>query len=171
MKYRFQVHKRAFDIETAPNSTFQSETPIRVEKTPFQVQIAESRDNEILSFFVNRRIYQVEIERDLEGYPSGIYVNEEYYPASLLKIDKLFYFKPRPQRSTRSGLVKSFIPGYIQKVFFQTGESVQEGDIVLIHEAMKMENEIRAPISGIIKTMGVKEGDNVLANRLLFEIE
>ncbi|MBN2346961.1 MAG: acetyl-CoA carboxylase biotin carboxyl carrier protein subunit, partial [Candidatus Aminicenantes bacterium] len=44
-------------------------------------------------------------------------------------------------------------------------------DIVLIHEAMKMENEIRAPKSGVIKSMGVQEGDNILANHLLFEIE
>jgi len=36
---------------------------------------------------------------------------------------------------------------------------------------MKMENEIRAPKSGGIKSMGVQEGDNVLANHLLFEIE
>jgi len=171
MKYRFQVQKHAFDIETAPGSTFQSETQIRVEKTPFRIQIGETREGEILSFFVDRCIYQVEIERDLDGYPSGIYVNGEYYPASLLKIDKLFYFRPRPQRASRSGMVKSFIPGYIQKVYFQAGDEVQEGDIVLIHEAMKMENEIRAPIAGTIKSMGVKEGDNVLANRLLFEVE
>ncbi len=171
MKYRFQVHKRAFDIETAPNSTFQSETQIRVEKTPFQVQIAETRENEILSFFVNRRIYQVEIERDLDGYPSGIYVDEEYYPASLLKIDKLFYFRPRPQRATRSGLVKSFIPGYIQKVFFQTGDSVQEGDIVLIHEAMKMENAVHAPHSGIVKEIFVAEGDTVTPGDIILSIE
>jgi len=171
MKYRFQIHKRAFDIETAPGSTFQSETKIRVEKKPFRVQIGETRNGEILSFFVNRRLYQIEIERDSEGYPSGILVNDEYYPASLLKIDKLFYYRSRPQRSSRSGLVKSFIPGYIQKVYFQVGDEVKENEIVLIHEAMKMENEIRAPISGKLKNLGVKEGDNVLANRILFEIE
>jgi biotin carboxyl carrier protein len=48
---------------------------------------------------------------------------------------------------------------------------VNEGDIILIHEAMKMENEISASRSGIIKTLGVQEGDNVLANKLLFEIQ
>lgn len=170
MKYRFQIHKNTFDIEVAPSSTFQSETKIRVNKQVYSIQAGESRDGEILSFFVDRRLYQIEIERDSEGYPAGIYVNDEYYPASLLKIDKLFYFRSQPQRASRSGIVKSFIPGYIQKVYFGVNDPVKEGDIILIHEAMKMENEIRAPISGSIKTMGVKEGDNVLANRLLFEI-
>jgi hypothetical protein len=47
----------------------------------------------------------------------------------------------------------------------------EENDIVLIHEAMKMENEIRAPKSGVIKSLGVQEGDIILANHLLFEIE
>jgi biotin carboxyl carrier protein len=36
---------------------------------------------------------------------------------------------------------------------------------------MKMENEIRAPKSGRIKFIGVSEGENILANHLLFEIE
>jgi biotin carboxyl carrier protein len=48
---------------------------------------------------------------------------------------------------------------------------VKEGNLVLVHEAMKMENEMRAPISGTIKSIGVKEGENILANQLLFEIE
>ena len=71
----------------------------------------------------------------------------------------------------KSGTVKSFIPGNIKKIYFKTGSHVKEGDIILIHEAMKMENEIRAPKSGILKTVGVSEGDNILANHLLFEIE
>jgi pyruvate carboxylase subunit B len=68
-------------------------------------------------------------------------------------------------------MVKSFIPGNIKKVFFREGEAVDEGDLILIHEAMKMENEMRAPKRGTIKRLGVEEGDNILANHLLFEIE
>jgi biotin carboxyl carrier protein len=36
---------------------------------------------------------------------------------------------------------------------------------------MKMENEIRSPKTGVIMTMDVQEGDNILANHLLFEVE
>ena len=109
--------------------------------------------------------------RDEGGYPSGVYVNDEYFPASLVRIDQLFYYREKPVATSKSGVVKSFIPGYIKKVFFSVDDRVAENEIVLIHEAMKMENEIRAPRTGVIKTLGVREGDNVLANHLLFEVE
>jgi pyruvate carboxylase subunit B len=41
------------------------------------------------------------------------------------------------------------------------GEEVSEGDIVLVLEAMKMENSIPAPVSGTVKQLGFKDGDNV----------
>ena len=43
----------------------------------------------------------------------------------------------------------------------QPGQSVVEGDILIILEAMKMETEIRAAKSGVIDTISVKAGDSV----------
>lgn len=171
MKYKFQVDKKIFEAEIAHNVTFHSQSPIKIDKESLDILIGDFNDNEVKSFFLNNRLYQIELVRDEQDYPTGIFVNGEYYPASLLKIDTLFYYKEKPSRMARSGIVKSFIPGNVKKIFFNVDDRVKEGDIVLIHEAMKMENEIRAPISGTIKTIGVKVGDNVLANHLLFEIE
>jgi len=171
MKYKFQVEGKNFGIEITNSATFFSHTTIKVDDRHFEILIGEKIENEVKSFFLDNKLYQVEIERDSEGYPVGIYVNGEYYCASLLKIDKLFYYKEKLVESTRAGIVKSFVPGYIKKIYFHVNDEVKEKDILLIHEAMKMENEIRAPKSGIIKTIGVKEGDNVPANHILFEIE
>lgn len=171
MKYKFQVDKENFEIEIPNAATFHSPTEVRVNRTKAEVSIGESAGDDILSFFVNHRLIHVEVVRDEAGYPSGLYVNDEYFPASLIKIDQMFYYRGQSLPTSKSGVARSFIPGYIQKVFYSAGDRVEENAIVLIHEAMKMENEIRAPKSGIIKVMGVKEGDNVLANHLLFEIE
>ena len=171
MKYKFQVESRNVEVEITNNATFHSETTLAIGGNRYDVSIGDSDENGIKSFMIDNKLYQVELERDTEGYPRGIYVNGDYYPASLLKIDKLFYFKEKPLKASRSGIVKSFIPGNIKKIYYKVNDNVNEGDIVLIHEAMKMENEIKAPRSGVIKTLGVKEGDNILANHLLFEIE
>ncbi len=171
MKYKFQVENKHFDVEITNSATFYSETTLRINNSDFNVSIADFDEKEVRSFRVNERLYQVEIQKDSEGYPTGIYVNGEFYSASLLKIDKLFYFKEKPLKSSKSGIVKSFIPGSVKKIFYRVNDRVNEGDIILILEAMKMENEIRAPRSGRIKAIGVKEEDNVLANHLLFEIE
>lgn len=171
MKYKFYVDKKVVEAEIANSATFHSPTEIKVDKSKLEILIGEVKDDEVLSFFVNNKLFQVEFVRDENGYPQGIYVDEEFYSASLLKIDSLFYYKEKPVSASKSGVVKSFIPGYIKKIFFHAQDRVEENDIVLIHEAMKMENEIRAPKSGVIKAMGVQEGDNILANHQLFEIE
>lgn len=171
MKYKFQLDKKVFETIIASNTTFHSETEIKVNKSKVSILIGEYDENDIKSFFLNNRLYQVEIKKDSEGYPEGIYINGEYYSANLLKIDKLFYYKDKPALIKKSGTVKSFIPGNIVKIFFNEGDKVKEGELIIILEAMKMENEMRAPVSGTIKTIGVEEGDNILANHLLFEIE
>ena len=172
MKYKFQIEKKTFEIEVANTATFFSETTLKINKKNLNVMVSESRAGQPSSVFLNNKLYYVEVTRDKKGYPTGIYVNDQFYPAALLKIDQLFnYTEAQSQKSKRSGKVHSFIPGYIKKVYFSENDRVKEGDIILIHEAMKMENEIRAPISGIVKSFGVSEGDNILDSHLLFEIE
>ncbi|MCU0236692.1 MAG: hypothetical protein MUC72_06360 [Acidobacteria bacterium] len=171
MKYKFLMDKKVVEAEIANSATFHSPTEIKLDNNKLEILIGEVQGDEVLSFFVDNKLHQVEFVRDENGYPQGIYVDEEYYSASLLKIDSLFYYKEKPVSASKSGSVRSFIPGYIKKIYFRPQDRVEENDIVLIHEAMKMENEIRAPKSGIIKSMGVQEGDNILANHLLFEID
>jgi biotin carboxyl carrier protein len=171
MKYKFHVDKKVVEAEIANSATFHSPTEIKVGQSKLEILIGEVQGDEVLSFFVDSKLHQVEYVRDENGSPLGIYVDEEYYAAALLKIDSLFYYKEKPVGASKSGAVRSFIPGYIKKIYFRPGAKVEENDIVLIHEAMKMENEIRAPKTGTIKSMGVQEGDNILASHLLFEVE
>jgi len=171
MKYKFQIGKKNFDVEITNHATFHSETEIKVNKEVKKVLVGKTENEKIHSMFVDNKLYQVDIVNDSEGYPTGIYVNGEFYSSSLLKIDKYFYYKEKVVKAKRSGVVKSFIPGSIKKIYFNVNDYVNEGDIILIHEAMKMENEMKSPISGQIKSIGVKEGENILAGHTLFIIE
>ncbi|MGB1271883.1 MAG: biotin/lipoyl-containing protein, partial [Endozoicomonas sp.] len=53
------------------------------------------------------------------------------------------------------------LAGNIWKVNVAPGQQVQEGDVVLILEAMKMETEVRAPRTGRVVSVSVREGDSV----------
>jgi glutaconyl-CoA decarboxylase len=53
------------------------------------------------------------------------------------------------------------MPGKVLKVAVSVGAQVNSGDVLLILEAMKMENEIQAPVSGTVKEVRVKDGDSV----------
>lgn len=57
--------------------------------------------------------------------------------------------------------VKSPMPGNIWKILAQEGQEVKAGDLLLILEAMKMENEILAPKDGVLTSILVNEGDSV----------
>ena len=62
------------------------------------------------------------------------------------------------------------MPGTILKVEKAEGETVKVGDVVLILEAMKMENEIRAPRDGAVASLKLAAGDTVAGGDVLFEI-
>jgi len=67
--------------------------------------------------------------------------------------------------------VKAPMPGLILKVKKKEEDTIVQGDSVMILEAMKMENDLRAPSSGQIKKIHVKEGTAVEKGTILFTIE
>ena len=62
------------------------------------------------------------------------------------------------------------MPGKVVKIAAPAGESVREGQGVVILEAMKMENEIPSPIAGVVSEIAVSEGQTVEAGALLFTV-
>lgn len=66
--------------------------------------------------------------------------------------------------------VKAPMPGTILDVKVQAGQSVKKGDVLVILEAMKMENEICAPSDGKITGVNVRKGDSVETQALLCTI-
>jgi len=53
----------------------------------------------------------------------------------------------------------------------EEGQAVEAGQLLLIHEAMKMQNRVVAPISGVVVELNVKEGDKITKNHLMVKIE
>ncbi len=69
------------------------------------------------------------------------------------------------------GVVKSPMPGRVVQVMVGEGETVTQGQGVVIVEAMKMENELRAERDGVVAKVHVGAGDLVEANTTLLELE
>ena len=66
--------------------------------------------------------------------------------------------------------VKAPMPGNILDVKVQAGQTVKKGDVLVVLEAMKMENEIQAPCDGKITGMNVRKGDTVETQALICTI-
>jgi biotin carboxyl carrier protein len=67
--------------------------------------------------------------------------------------------------------VKAPMPGMVLKIRKSIGDNVNQGESLLILEAMKMENDLKSPVDGIIKNIYVKEGAPVDKGSALFLIE
>jgi biotin carboxyl carrier protein len=71
----------------------------------------------------------------------------------------------------RSGTVSASMPGKVVTVEVGVGDEVEEGQTILILEAMKMQNEVAAPISGTVTVVHCHDGMSVEANVPLVVIE
>ena len=68
-------------------------------------------------------------------------------------------------------IIESPMPGKIVKLLKSVGDEVKEGEAIMIMEAMKMENEMKAPYDGKINKIFINEGDTLESGAKLFGIE
>lgn len=68
---------------------------------------------------------------------------------------------PAPAAGGAGSPVTAPMPGKVLRVVVSVGAPVKNGDMVLVLEAMKMENEIFAPADGVVKEIRARDGDTV----------
>jgi pyruvate carboxylase len=77
--------------------------------------------------------------------------------------------KPYEKHDPR--IIKAVIPGVVAALETAAGKPVRQGDTLMILEAMKMLNRIKAPVDGTIKVIRVACGEKVTKGQVLIEIE
>jgi biotin carboxyl carrier protein len=70
-----------------------------------------------------------------------------------------------------TGLIASPMPGKITKILKSVGDVIRAGDAILVMEAMKMEYTLKADISGLLKSLDCKVGEQVALGKKLAQIE
>jgi len=150
-----------------------------IEANKFEVHIddksyivdARLTEGSVYSLLINNESFEVDVDYKGDG---NYYVLTE---GDLFKIKVMDEIKAKLlQRRGSKGvegkqIIKSEMPGRVISVKVSVGDHVEEGDILLILEAMKMQNEIKSPKSGEVKELFVKEGENISADSKLVVIE
>lgn len=124
---------------------------------------------------VNGTTYEVEVE-EVGGKTTE---TTSYIPSAPKQTDQQASKsvpspKPKaPKKSVSAGSVtiEAPMPGTILSIKAKPGVEVQEGDVIMILEAMKMENEILSPQAGKIATIEIDEGTSVDTGDLLATLE
>ncbi len=113
---------------------------------------------------VNGNMYEVEVEEVGGSMPvsSGVVSPVENKPVKKAEA------KPEPKAPVADGVkVVAPMPGKIVDIKVSVGQTVKEGDLVAVLEAMKMENEIFASSSGKVASVNVSVGASVETNDVL----
>jgi biotin carboxyl carrier protein len=69
------------------------------------------------------------------------------------------------------GVVKTPIPGAVARVLVASGDRVHQGQVLVVVEAMKMENEFRSPFDGVVTAVHATAGTTVEGNTVLVVVE
>jgi biotin carboxyl carrier protein len=81
------------------------------------------------------------------------------------------YSRRKPYQKKDPRIIKAVIPGVIAEIHATVGKPVQQGNSLMILEAMKMLNRILAPFDGTIKAICVATGEKVAKDQVLIELE
>ena len=96
-------------------------------------------------------------------------------PNIMLNVNKVFHlyrgYKPSGLMGGNEGALLTQMPGKVVKILAQVGQQVLKGDTLLILEAMKMENEIKSSVDGVVKEIYVSEGQALENGFLMMEVE
>ena len=140
----------------------------------YEVEI-KSIDGSIAEVDVNGNLYQVNIEGD--GQISAPVARQAAKPTATPAAATTPAAKPAatptaaPAEAAGKGskTIKAPLPGSVLKVLVEPGTAFKEGDVLMVMESMKMENNITAECSGTITKVVAPVGTSVLQDDVLFE--
>lgn len=157
------IENHTYEVELDPRQQISSPVTLKVDGAPVTVRLpsAEIPLEQIEWLIVDDRPYEIGFDLDLNWIRS-------YSGIHQLEVRDLSTRAARP--GSGDGRIKAPIPGQITRLLVQPGQAVQAGEPVLILEAMKMENEIRATRTGTISAVHVTPGQNVARHEVLAEI-
>lgn len=153
-----------FEVELDISPTGESTFHVKVngEEVRILAPNLDGNPEEILCLVIDNRPYELTFEHDLHTVVDYSGVHE-------IQLRELETTGTRSQG--KSGPVKAPIPGQISQILVEKGQLVEPGQALVVLEAMKMQNEIRAQASGIVRSIQVSTGQNVARGDVLIEID
>ena len=153
----------------------------------FQVEIVD--DHHVL---LNGRLFQVDFDSlydqpvfslllDGHSYEAFVYPAGNDWQVLLMGRSFQFLIEDEKQKRLREAsgggpgdrsefLLKAPMPGLVISVPVGEGQEVRKGEVLLVLESMKMQNELKSPCDGTINRLRVKSGDRIEQNQTLLSV-
>ena len=133
---------------------------------PYEVEVQDIEGN-IANVNVNGTQYKVEMEEQ-----AAPVVKPVVKPVAKPVAAPAQTATPAPKATSNAAghKMEAPLPGTIMQIFVKEGDTVKQGDKLLMYEAMKMENNLLAEVGGTIAAINCRQGDNVLQGDVLIVI-
>jgi biotin carboxyl carrier protein len=119
---------------------------------------------------VNEKQYEVDVEE--VKTTGGAFQTLKSAPKMKSGVSPSQIKSSKPKASTKGGeKITAPMPGSVFKMLVSEGDEVKKGQILLVFEAMKMENDLTSPIDGKVAAVNVAEGDAIAVGQELIVIQ
>lgn len=155
MKYVATTSDREILVEIV------DERHVMVDGVTYEIDFEAVSENTVYSLLANNRSYE-----------ALVYESEEGWQVLLHGSQYVVFVEDEREKRLRASLggeppenvdfhLKAPMPGLIVSIPVSDGQPVEKGDVLIILESMKMQNELRSPRPGKVNRVRVKPGDNV----------
>ena len=160
------INSQTFDIQS-------DKTGIAVNSQPFDWDLVEIKDGNFHIIYNHKSFNAEVLEVDYQTKSFLIKINNHKHSISVkdrfdILLDQLGMSNVN---SSKVNDLKAPMPGLIVDIKVQVGDAVKKGDTILILEAMKMENVLKATGDGTVRNIKITPKQNVEKNQVLIEFE
>ena len=139
-------------------------------ETDYHVDFLEPQKN-VYSLIIDGRSFEVDVDAKPDTDVFDILIKGDHYEVEMVEEKKKKLAMKLSKGVAGRQDMKSPMAGNVRQVLAQPGDRVAAGQVLLILEAMKMENEIKSPIDGIVSSMTARAGSAVASGDPLCVVE
>lgn len=164
MKLQAQVGEQQHEIEIRRDG---NKVFARVDDRQYELEASEPEPN-VLLFKHNGEIHEFYVAPAAQpGSPQIVSSRNGDVEVTLIDPKRLRGSAGSADSGDGLAEIRTMMPGKVVRVVASVGDAVEKGDAVLVVEAMKMQNDLKAPRSGTVKEIRVSEGATVGAGDVL----
>jgi acetyl/propionyl-CoA carboxylase alpha subunit len=160
------------EVRLADTDSGPDDPPALVDGVPVPIELAPAADSPVRSVRIGGRSLRVLPRRDAEG---RWWLDAEGHRFSALVLDRGQDAVRQARTATGAGsgpiTLRAPMPGLVVRVEVAPGDQVQAGQGIVIVEAMKMENELKAAAPGVVRAVHVAAGATVEKDMVLVEFD
>jgi len=156
MKYHTTVNELEFEVELLEDGR------VRVNDHIYQVDFSDIDGGQAFSLIVDGRSFEAFLTRDDE-VGLQVIIQGIRYSADVIDEHEKLLRQVSGDAGVTTGVYEltAPMPGLVVKVPVAVGDQVAKGDVLLILESMKMQNELKSPQAGVVTVVHVADGANV----------